>query len=52
MWDQKTVSLEWFPKFWRKPKPQGVVGGCKKIGKRMAIQSIAMARREVGEPKE
>jgi hypothetical protein len=19
MWDQKTVSFEWFPKFWRKP---------------------------------
>ncbi len=51
MWDQKTVRFEWFPKFWREPNLR-VVGGCKKLGKRMAVQSIAMARHEVREPNE
>jgi len=39
MWDQKTTSFKKVPKVLAQAKPQGVVGGCKKISKRMVMRS-------------
>ena len=39
MWDQKTVSFEGFPKFWREPNLREWWVGVKILSKRMAMQS-------------